>query len=324
MVAAAMCAAEAKGHRVTGFEGFEQHAAAARRAVIVANDPLAVADAQAAVRHAGVAVTATIFFANLTTALDDITHADLLVVDATGVPVETLDGALPVLAARAERDRAQLVVSFGVEAIDVVSLHLLGGPATLLCEARPEERVAAIVLGSGTKAGFNAAERDAERLQRLNAEVARIAEALAKLARDGDTGEGVRDRTDDFVAPDTGDGPVPTVSAATVRGAIRARRLREQFFASDLFADPAWDMLLDLFAARLEGGNVSVSSLCIASAVPPTTALRWITTLTDAGLVARQEDPADKRRAFIVLTARGVAGMQGYAEAVARAGLGWA
>lgn len=309
---------------MTGFEGFERQSAATRRAVIVADDALAAADAQAMVRHAGMTVAATIGFAGLAQALDDITHADLLLVDATGVAIEPLDGALPLLAARAERDRAQLVVSFGLDAIDVVTLHLLGSPATLLCDARPEERVAAIVLGAGGGAGFSAPERDAERLRRLNEEVARIAELLAKLARDGDVGDGVRDRTDDFAAPDAGDGPVPTVTAATVRGAIRARRLRGQFFAPDLFADPAWDMLLDLFAARLEGGHVSVSSLCIASAVPPTTALRWITTLSDAGLVARQDDPADKRRAFIVLTARAVAGMQGYAEAVARAGLGWA
>lgn len=309
---------------MTGFDGFGRQATATRRVVIVADDMLAAGDAQAAARHAGVAVTATIGFAELAAALGEITHADLLLVEAAGVAIDTLDAALPILAARAERDRAQLVVSFGIDAIDVVTLHLLGGPATLLCEARAEERVAAIVLGGGAAGGLHAPERDAERLRRLNEEVARIAEALAKLARDGDVGDGVRDRTDDFAAPDAGDGPVPPVSAATVRGAIRARRLRDQFFASDLFADPAWDMLLDLFAARLEGGHVSVSSLCIASAVPPTTALRWITTLTDAGLVARQEDPADKRRAFIVLTARGTAGMQGYAEAVARAGLGWA
>ncbi|PXA92620.1 hypothetical protein DMC47_23535 [Nostoc sp. 3335mG] len=229
-----------------------------------------------------------------------------------------------MLARRAERDRAQLVVSFGVDAIDIVTLHLLGSAATLLCDARPEERIAAIVLGAGGADRLTAPERDAERLRRLNEEVARIAEALAKLAREGDGSDGVRDRTDDFAAPDDRDGPPPPISAATVRGAIRARRLREQFFGKDLFADPAWDMLLDLFAARLEGGNVSVSSLCIASSVPPTTALRWITTLTDAGLVARQDDPADKRRAFIVLTARAVTGMQGYTEAVARAGLGWA
>jgi len=36
-------------------------------------------------------------------------------------------------------------------------------------------------------------------------------------------------------------------------------------------ADPAWDMLLDLTAARAESRAVSVSSLCIAAGVPTTT-----------------------------------------------------
>ena len=54
-------------------------------------------------------------------------------------------------------------------------------------------------------------------------------------------------------------------------------------------------------AARLEQAHVSVSSLCIASAVPPTTALRWIRTLTDKALVERRADPHDGRRIFIAL-----------------------
>ncbi len=91
------------------------------------------------------------------------------------------------------------------------------------------------------------------------------------------------------------------LGAAQVRDMLRARRLREDFLPGELFADPAWDMLLDLLAARLEQERVSVSSLCIASAVPPTTALRWIRTLTDKGIVHRQADPHDGRRVFIAL-----------------------
>ncbi len=105
---------------------------------------------------------------------------------------------------------------------------------------------------------------------------------------------------------------VPTVSYAApgrrcpdprlVRRIIRQRQLRAKFFESELFADPAWDMLLDLTAARVEHTRVSVTSLCIASGVPPTTALRWITQMTEAGLLERVEDEADRRRAFIALT----------------------
>ena len=87
-----------------------------------------------------------------------------------------------------------------------------------------------------------------------------------------------------------------------VRQIIRQRQLRARFFDGDLFADPAWDMLLDLTAARAEHGRVSVTSLCIVSGVPPTTALRWIGQMTDAGLLERVEDETDRRRAFITLT----------------------
>src|SRR3546814_5777917 len=61
-----------------------------------------------------------------------------------------------------------------------------------------------------------------------------------------------------------------------VRRIIHQRQLRARFFDPALFGDPAWDMLLDLTAARAEHNRVSVTSLCIASGVPLTTALRWI------------------------------------------------
>ena len=81
------------------------------------------------------------------------------------------------------------------------------------------------------------------------------------------------------------------IDAETVRALIRVRRLREQFFPRDLFADPAWDMLLDLMAARLEQSRVAVSSLCIAASMPATTALRWIRTLAEHNLFIRRQDP---------------------------------
>jgi DNA-binding transcriptional ArsR family regulator len=99
----------------------------------------------------------------------------------------------------------------------------------------------------------------------------------------------------------TADQAAQTITATQIRDLLRARRIRADFLPGDLFADPAWDMMLDLLAAQLEHERVSVSSLCIAAAVPPTTALRWIRTLTDKGLVERQADPHDGRRVFIAL-----------------------
>ena len=71
-------------------------------------------------------------------------------------------------------------------------------------------------------------------------------------------------------------------------------------------------MLLDLTAARVEHTRVSVTSLCIASGVPATTALRWIGQMVNMGLLKRVEDVTDRRRAFIELTDKAAASMARY------------
>ncbi|HEX9954272.1 MAG TPA: MarR family winged helix-turn-helix transcriptional regulator [Allosphingosinicella sp.] len=143
------------------------------------------------------------------------------------------------------------------------------------------------------------------RLQQISEEVGRIASALAALSEE------------DFAASEAAKGKI-RIDAGLVRAMIRARRLRDQFFHSELFVDPAWDMLLDLFAARLEKRKVAVSSLCIAAAVPPTTALRWIKSLSDQGLFVRSADAEDGRRVFIELSDQSAAAMEAYLRAAQR------
>jgi DNA-binding transcriptional ArsR family regulator len=90
--------------------------------------------------------------------------------------------------------------------------------------------------------------------------------------------------------------------AARTRYYLRARRLRDGMFPEGIFADPAWDMLLDLFACKLEGTRVCVSNACSAAGVPQTTALRWVDRLEECGLVERRPDPVDSRRIYVELT----------------------
>lgn len=118
--------------------------------------------------------------------------------------------------------------------------------------------------------------------------------------------------------PEPATGEAPAVSLDMVRQVIRARRLRARFFDEELFADPAWDMLLDLLQAEIAQHRVPVSSLCIAAAVPATTALRWIKTMTDAGLFKRRADPHDGRRVFIELSAEASEGMRRYFREVGK------
>lgn len=104
----------------------------------------------------------------------------------------------------------------------------------------------------------------------------------------------------------------PDGKARGIREMIWRRRRRESHFPADLFADPAWDMLLDLYASHYEQKTVSVSSLCIAAAVPATTALRWIKGMADNGYFARTADPDDGRRIYITLSDDGRERMDRY------------
>ena len=121
--------------------------------------------------------------------------------------------------------------------------------------------------------------------------------------------------------------PVPSAVAdapndhlSILQAIQRKRAARGKFFPKGLFEDPCWDMLLDLMINHLQGRRISVSSLCIASGVAQTTALRRIADLHDHGLVRRIADDKDGRRVFIELTESGAAAMKRYVESVGVAG----
>lgn len=82
----------------------------------------------------------------------------------------------------------------------------------------------------------------------------------------------------------------------------RARRRRKHFFPPELFGEPAWDLLLDLFIARLRNKRVSVTSACYAADVPSTTALRWLGILADRNLIERFDSKTDQRVTWVRLT----------------------
>ncbi len=90
------------------------------------------------------------------------------------------------------------------------------------------------------------------------------------------------------------------------------RQRRVKYFAADLFGEPGWDILLDLYVAEKQNLDVSVTSACIGANVPATTALRWLQLLEDRGLLERKNDDRDQRRIFIRLSRRGYSGMTAY------------
>jgi DNA-binding MarR family transcriptional regulator len=91
-------------------------------------------------------------------------------------------------------------------------------------------------------------------------------------------------------------------AATTARALCNQRRLRDRCFGAELFRDPAWDILLDLYVAAELGRKISVSSACGASGVPAATALRWLTKLEKVGTIVRIPDGSDGRTVHVELT----------------------
>ena len=228
--------------------------------------------------------------------------ADVSVVDA-GV---LADDRTVLSDLRRVRPGIPILLTLDAETLDLAAMALgLDGLAFLPRSPAAHELALALAVVRSADPAAIAAESDSGyglRLAALGEEIARIARAIEPPVALAD-------------AP-----PVPSAplafDPAIVRDVLKARRQRDALFAPGTFADPAWDMLLDLTAARGEGKRVAVSSLAIAASVPPTTALRHLKAMIEAGLVARHADPEDGRRAFIDLSDDAFARMRAWVAAL--------
>lgn len=255
---------------------------------------------------------------------------DVVLVDCPPSGSRGLDGlmlaGLARLDMRVARSGAKLIVSTSMDALDDVFAVLDQSNPQILVAPSRAERVVAVgrVMGeAGASRVREMSEEDRLALLRLSQQVEAIAHSLDRLSQPmaqashpGTTSlsEYKRDyRAGDPVPPGFGTGAAaPLPDPRMVRQVIANRQARARFFDAELFGDPAWDMLLDLTAAHGEGVQVSVTSLCIAAAVPATTALRWLTQMIESGIFVRVPDPADRRRAFIALSDRSLTAMAGY------------
>ncbi|MFN3456909.1 MAG: MarR family transcriptional regulator [Novosphingobium sp.] len=285
---------------------------------------------------AGLRVARTGEVASLLGASGQVPLGDIVLIDCPVLEAAEM-AALALLDAQVAKSGAQMVVSTSMGSLDDVFGCLDQSAAQILVSPARAERV--IALGHillmpemAARAGRvrELSDHDRMSLLRLTQQVGAIAQRLEALS--GTAADTGRVEASAFAFDATGErdpatkrlirGARPSLpDPRLVRRIIRQRQLRARFFEGDLFADPAWDMLLDLTAARSEHKRVSVTSLCIASGVPPTTALRWISQMTDAGLLCRAEDATDRRRAFIALSDKAADNMAHYFAEIEAAAL---
>ena len=284
---------------------------------------LIAASSEAAISRASeIAISAELPFVSvsleeLLLRLDRQAKAEAVWLEIDGDFGTELDRILDRIDAEAAADRFPAIIAAPLSLIDPISARIHHPDVELVFDGTPADRAAALALARWRRAYKNEGvaeditqEPSAARLRQLSDEVSRIAATLARLSVGPDA---------PVERPSPPTGSAPGVSLDAVRLVIRARRVRARYFDEELFADPAWDMLLDLLQAEIAQHRVPVSSLCIAAAVPATTALRWIKTMTDAGLFKRRADPHDGRRVFVELSAIASDAMHRYFGEVGKA-----
>lgn len=95
------------------------------------------------------------------------------------------------------------------------------------------------------------------------------------------------------------------------RQILALRRKRSRRFSSALFSEPAWEMLLILYAA--DGAQrLTVSRLALLSGSSKGTAQRWMEYLQHKKLIGRDAHPTDKRVTFVELTEEGKQALSDY------------
>ena len=120
--------------------------------------------------------------------------------------------------------------------------------------------------------------------------------------------------------------PAPRPSSRLGRLARRLyaeRRTRDEVMDCPMLREGAWDLLLDLYASSAEGASISVSNACAAACVPPTTALRLVARLEEAGLIRRLEVEWDRRVRHLELTCQAESMMTAYLERISAARGPW-
>ncbi len=290
--------------------------------LIISDNATGSAAARQSVSAAGCRIIAELGIDEARGRLADQVSLDVVMFECAHVLPAELTGLIGELDHIAARRQPAALITASLDSIDAYSGLLDLDHVTLLCAPDIADRIVWLQLATqpiSPSLHDSATDIESMRLQRLADEVGRIAKTLANLSGTGRAAlEGaphgeMRDAMVGFRAEPAAQAQLAGGPTATeLRNVIRMRRMRDQFFAGELFADPAWDMLLDLLAARLECVQVAVSSLCIASAVPPTTALRWIKTMCDNGLFERVADPDDGRRIFIRLSDEATESMKRY------------
>ncbi len=79
-------------------------------------------------------------------------------------------------------------------------------------------------------------------------------------------------------------------AAATAEAILKFRRIRSEILPRELFAEPGWDLLLELFVADANGHRLTARVVSERDNIPPSVLSRWLVHLTQIGFIIGDGD----------------------------------
>ncbi|RYF12068.1 MAG: hypothetical protein EOO77_18120 [Oxalobacteraceae bacterium] len=79
-------------------------------------------------------------------------------------------------------------------------------------------------------------------------------------------------------------------AAATAGAILKFRRIRSEILPRELFAEPGWDLLLELFVADANGHRLTARAVSERDNIPPSVLSRWLIHLTQIGFIIGDGD----------------------------------
>ena len=130
-------------------------------------------------------------------------------------------------------------------------------------------------------------------------EISRVLEETARIVREHAEGSGI---------------PTRPIGAPEVRAILAMRALRAKAMGVEL-SDAAWAMVLELYAAKLEGRLIYQTRLGVDAGVPQTTALNIVRRMLELGLFVSSAHPDDRRLLVLSLSDEAATRLAGYLAA---------
>ena len=80
------------------------------------------------------------------------------------------------------------------------------------------------------------------------------------------------------------------------------RRLRSRYFPIEIFADPSWDLLLEVYAAQIADKPIRLNKAHLSACVPPSIAQRRSRDLVQLGILVTERARTDRRGVQLTLS----------------------